>query len=126
MNAPSPSPAKNKRRKAYFKGHYAETIAALLLVMKGYRIIARRFKTRHGEIDLIARKGNTIIFVEVKARADKEAALYSIHPKQRQRISDAAQVFLHKRHMGGEYLTRFDAIAIAPFCWPLHIKNAWR
>ena len=83
-----PSPA---RVAAFRSGLSAETRAAAYLMVKGYRILARRFRTPHGEIDLVAQRRQLVAFIEVKARASLEEAAYAVTPRQQRRIIDAAQ-----------------------------------
>ena len=83
-----------KRVRAYRHGLLAETIAALLLRLKGHRILARRFKTPVGEIDLVALKGKRLAFVEVKRRKTLEEAGWSLPTRARWRIVRAAQYWL--------------------------------
>src|ERR1700744_2022214 len=93
--------AANPERVAAFRtGLSAEGRAAALLMAKGYRIVARRFRTPHGEIDIVARRRNLIAFVEVKARASLDEAAYAVTPRQQQRIIEAAQAWLmaHPEH----------------------------
>jgi putative endonuclease len=113
-------------RDTYASGLRAEAFAALLLRLKGYRILARRYKTRVGEIDLIARRGRTIAFVEVKARRSLAAALESLTPAMRARICRAALSYIARnpRHAGCDL--RFDLIAAAPPFYWRHLDNAWR
>jgi putative endonuclease len=113
------------RRRAYGLGLRAETWAALLLQMKGYRILARRHARGGGEIDLIARRGRTLVFVEVKARPSIDAGLEAIPPAQRRRIVRGAEGFLaHQPRYAGHDI-RFDVILVAPRRWPLHIRDAF-
>jgi putative endonuclease len=97
--------------------------------MKGYRIAQMRYKTPVGEIDLIARKGKTIIFVEVKIRPSLDEALYAIHKKNRDRVTRAALYYLSDSAPPGAQESpdiRFDVFAIAPpFFWR-HLDNAWQ
>ena len=79
---------------AFRTGLSAESRAAALLMAKGYRILAKRFRTPYGEIDLIARKRNLLAFIEVKARANLDDAAYAVTPRQQRRIIDAAQAWL--------------------------------
>ena len=115
----------NKRRKAYRRGHAAEYLAALFLLAKGYRIAARRFKTPVGEVDLIARKADLVIFVEVKARASHQAALDSITLTAQRRIEAAANWWLSQQQDGGRLSWRFDVVTIVPRRWPRHHENVW-
>ena len=72
---------REKKRVAFFRGHSAERFAAMVLLLKGFRIVARRYRTRLGEIDLIARRGNLVLIVEVKARSSLEAAQLAVTPQ---------------------------------------------
>jgi putative endonuclease len=113
-----------KPKNTYTSGIYAEYLAAVYLWLKGYKIIARRFKTKMGEIDLIAQKGKTIICVEVKYRGDMDSALGAVSEFSRRRIENAARIYMSQsRRM--DMSVRFDVIAIT---WPFfirHIDNAW-
>jgi putative endonuclease len=117
--AKTASPA---RVAAFQTGLSAETQAAAVLIAKGYRILARRFRTPHGEIDIVARRRN--LLVEVKARASLDDAAYAVTPRQQARIV-AAQVWLmaHPEHAG--YDLRFDAMLIAPRRLPRHLPAAF-
>ena len=110
----------------YEKGVAGEWIAAWLLRFKGYRILAQRFKSGPGEIDLIARRRRTLAFVEVKARPSLREGLEAVTPRQRQRICRAAAVFLSGRPGLAGYDQRFDIIVVRPWAWPLHVANAWQ
>lgn len=118
----SPSP---ERVAAFRTGLSAETKAAALLIAKGYRILARRFRTPHGEIDIIARRGDLIAFVEVKARASLDDAAYAVTPRQQQRIIDAAQGWLMAHPEHAELELRFDAVLVAPKSLPRHLTAAF-
>ena len=120
--AKTASPA---RVAAFRTGLSAESRAAALLMAKGYRILAKRFKTPHGEIDLVARKRNLLVFVEVKARARLDDAAYAVTPRQQQRIIDAAQGWLMVHPEHAEFDLRFDAILIAPRHLPRHLLAAF-
>lgn len=115
-----------KKQKAYKKGHTAETLAAWLLRVKGYSILARREKTPVGEIDLIARRGKLLIFVEVKARTCETAAAEAITPKNRDRVIRAAQYYIGNRPALAGYTMRFDAILLSSNGFPRHVKDAWQ
>src|SRR6187397_668374 len=98
------------RRQANRLGHAAEWRAVWRLRLAGYSILARRYKTRVGEIDIVARRGGVLAFVEVKARADIEAAGFSLHGRQFGRVSRAASLFVaHHPHYAAHSL-RFDAM----------------
>lgn len=117
---------KSKRQKHWHRGWLSETFSMWWLRICGYKILARRFKARRGEVDLIAKRGNTIVFVEVKFRKDRASGLWSITPRQQQRIAAAAEEFLQKHPHLQSCLMRFDAIIVKPFRPPYHMKGAWR
>jgi putative endonuclease len=96
------------------------------LRLTGFRVLARRFATPVGEIDLIARRGRLLIFVEVKRRADLAAAGEALQPRQQQRIARAAEVFLQRRPALRGLECRFDVVAVAPWRWPRHVQDVWR
>ena len=109
-------------RQARFRlGHWAEWVASLALTLKGYRILARRCKTHSGEIDLIAVRGGTLAFVEVKARATLEAAQASISNRQAARSRRAASLWLGERTRYHNFEQRFDALYIVAGLWPHHV-----
>jgi putative endonuclease len=120
--AKSASPA---RGLAFRTGLSAESRAAALLMADGYRILAKPFKTPHGKIDLVARKRNLLVFVEVKARTRFEDAAYAVTPRQQQRIIDATQGWLIAPPEHAEFDLRFDAILIAPRHLPRHLLAAF-
>jgi putative endonuclease len=117
---------KRSRRGAHLFGLTAESIAALLLCLKGYAILDRRFMVSGGEIDLIAKKGGTIAFVEVKARADLEIAAISIDATKRRRIARAARVWLARNPWAAGLTLRGDAIFVAPRRLPRHTPSAYK
>src|SRR5882724_10292623 len=90
----APRPPRPERQIAFQLGISAESRAAALLIAKGFRILARRFKSPAGEIDIVARRRQLLVFVEVKARADLDAAAFAVTPRQRQRIAAAAEAWL--------------------------------
>ncbi|HEY0218914.1 MAG TPA: YraN family protein [Afipia sp.] len=110
---------------AFQTGISAESRACVLLLAKGYRILARRFRTPHGEIDVVARRRDVLVFVEVKARAALDDAAYAVTPRQCQRITAAAQAWLmtHPHHANLD--CRFDAILVAPKRFPRHLEAAF-
>jgi putative endonuclease len=117
---------KNAKRLAAFRlGVSAESVAAVFLGAKGYRTIARRWKSPVGEIDLVIKRGGLIVFVEVKARKDFDQAAESVLVRQRRRIVAAAQAWLaaHPEHAG--YDMRFDAVLVAPGRMPQHVVAAF-
>jgi putative endonuclease len=117
-----PSPA---RVAAFRTGLSAEARAAAFLMAKGYRILAKRFRTPYGEIDLVARRRNLLVFVEVKARASLDDAAYAVTPRQQQRIIDAAQAWLMAHPEHADFDLRFDAMLIAPRRLPRHVSAAF-
>ena len=117
--------ASPERIAAFQTGLSAESRAAALLMAKGYRILAKRFRTPHGEIDLVAKRPNLIAFVEVKARASLDEAAYAVTPRQQQRIINAAQGWLMAHPEHAEFDMRFDAMLIAPKRLPRHLLAAF-
>jgi putative endonuclease len=116
----------NEKRQAAFKlGVSAEARAALLLAAKGYRELARRWKSPVGEVDLVVRRGRTLVFVEVKARSQIDDAAWSVLTRQKRRIVAAAEAWLaaHPEHEG--YDIRFDAVLVAPGRLPRHLVAAF-
>ena len=114
------------RESAYRHGRLAEALAALLLVAKGYRLLARRYRTKLGEIDLIARRGRLVAFVEVKARPTRREALESIGEAAEQRIVDAADLWLAHHPDAAGLDLRYDIILVTPWRPPQHIADAFR
>jgi len=100
-------------------------LAAFALRAKGYRILARNFKTKSGEIDIIARKGDLIAIVEVKARRDLRASVDAVGYQSRQRIHAAANYWLTTRKDAHLLSFRFDIIAVQPWSWPRHLEDAF-
>jgi putative endonuclease len=117
--------ASPERVAAFRTGLSAESRAAAYLMAKGYRILAKRFRTPHGEIDIVARKRNLVAFVEVKARASLDEAAYAVTPRQQVRIIEAAQGWLMAHPEHAEYELRFDAMLIAPRRLPRHLLAAF-
>lgn len=119
---PPPAPA---RVAAFRSGVDAEARAADYLKARGYEILAMRYKTPHGEIDLIARSDALVAFVEVKARGRLDDAAYAVTPRQQKRIIDAAQAWLaaHPGHDACDL--RFDALLISPRAHPRHLIAAF-
>lgn|SRR5512146_2172436 len=115
------------RRKAERRGRRSEFIAIVLLLLKGYRILARRLRTPSGEIDLIARSPKGLVcFIEVKARGEALAAAQSLSGRQKARIGRAAMQYLAQRPRLARKGMRFDIIAVAPGRLPRHYRDAWR
>jgi putative endonuclease len=122
---PAPKPAAPARIAAFRAGLSAEARAAAFLMAKGYRILAKRFRTPYGEIDIVARKRNLLAFVEVKARANLDDAAYAVTPRQQARIIDAAQAWLMAHPEHANFELRFDAMLIAPRRLPRHLLAAF-
>ncbi len=114
-----------KRQKAEKRGHHAETTALILLRIKGYRLLARRFKSHHGEIDLIVRRGQTTAFIEVKARNTHDDAITSVTVYQSKRIAAAAALWMAQDPLAAQSFCRFDIVAVNAYLWPKHIENAF-
>lgn len=108
------------------KGVLAEWLCCFVLLMKGYGIVARRKQTPLGEVDIVARRGKTFVFIEVKYRSALPHELPVIKGQQ-QRIERAAQ-YIMKTHRNGKWVpnVRFDLIVVVPWQWPRHIQGAWR
>jgi putative endonuclease len=124
-----PSPAESaygaRRRVAFRFGLSAESRATALLIAKGYRILARRFRTPLGEIDIIARRRDVLVFVEVKARDNFDEAAESIGKRQQNRIVGAAQMWLAAHPEDLMRDMRFDAILVIPGHLPRHLPAAF-
>jgi len=115
-----------RRRAAERRGRRGELLARALLMLKGYRILGRRVRTRVGEIDLIARTPSGILcFVEVKVRAAEEAAVESVRIPQQVRIGRAAQLYLSQRPEMGRKGVRFDVVTVGEGGFPRHFAGAW-
>ena len=113
------------RHAAEKRGRGAETIAALWLRLHGWKILARRAKVRGGEVDIIARRGRTLAFVEVKARATEDAAAFSLDAYRLRRVVVAAERLAPRYMREGDEL-RIDAIYIVPRRWPCHLPDIWQ
>jgi len=123
---PSPSKPKSKARiDAYLGGHRGETLAAWFLRLKLYRIVTRRYKTPVGEIDLIAERFGTTVFIEVKARSRAASETETLEAVNSSRIVRAAQYWLARHPAKAETDFRFDVIFLAPRRWPRHVINAF-
>lgn len=113
------------KQKSEIFGRMGEIIAIIFMTFKFYRLISWREKTKSGEIDLIFSKGKTLVFVEVKARKTIELARTSITKTQQERIRAGASNFTIRKSWAQKMAWRYDAILIAPFKFPVHIKNAF-
>jgi len=112
------------RRAAEARGRDGERRAAWYLWLKGWRILDRRVRTRSGEVDLVARKGNLIAFVEVKARATGAELDFAIDERRLARVAAAAEILMPRYATAGEDV-RIDVVLVAPGQLPRHIENAW-
>jgi putative endonuclease len=115
----------DRRQRAEKRGRTAELIAAAAYVLRGYQILGRRVKTPLGEIDLVARKGKLIVFIEVKWRKDKDDAILAVSRNARRRIEAAGRLFISRRSGFATFGVRYDIAAING----LHvflIRDAWR
>jgi len=121
---PAAGERKKRRRRARNHGRRAEIFAALFLGLKGYRILARGFRVDGGEIDLIAIKSDSIVFVEVKLRPTLDEARLAIDATKRRRMSRAAKVWLTANPWAVAMTLRGDAMALAPWRWPQHSPAA--
>ena len=116
-----------RRKAAEIRGRRSETLAAVFLVCKFYRVIGRRVKTRVGELDLVALSPSGVLcFVEVKARGLENDAVAAMTLRQRARIARAAALYLAARPGLRHKAVRFDAMLVTPRRWPTHIRDAWR
>jgi putative endonuclease len=113
------------RVQAYRRGVLAESLVALLLRLKGYRVLARRYRTPVGEIDLVALRGRRLAFVEVKRRKTAQDAAWTVPARQRRRIMRAAQYWLAGHPGFGGYELGFDVVLTAPLVWPRFIEDAF-
>lgn len=108
------------RKRAHGLGLFAEHVSVVLLRLKGYQVLARRYQIRGGEIDIVARRGGTVAFVEVKVRPTLDEARTSINFAKRRRISRAARNWLASNPWAATFTWRGDAVYLAPWRWPRH------
>ena len=113
-----------KRQRAERGGRRAESLAALWLQLKGWQIVAKRARTPVGEVDLIARRGRLLAFIEVKARATAEDASLALDEYRLRRIAAAAEALAPRYMRAGDDI-RVDAIFIVPWRLPRHLENVW-
>lgn len=115
-----------RRHRAWRRGLWAETACAVALVLRGYRIVARRLRSPVGEIDIVARRGAVLAVIEVKARPDAAAAAEAVTPQQKQRLIRAAAWLVSGRPALAALQLRFDVMLVTPWRWPRHVVDAWR
>ena len=113
------------RQEAEKRGRSAETIACWYLRLRGWRILARRVRVRSGEVDVVARRGRTLAFVEVKARSSEEAAGLALDHWRLRRVAAAAEQLTARYGREGDHV-RVDAVLIVPGRWPRHLPNIWQ
>lgn len=111
---------------ARISGHRGEVTAAILLMLKGYRILGFRLKTPQAEIDILAIRGRTLVAVEVKRRTSLLAALEAVSHDQRERLRRAAVNLAARRPALAGAAVRLDLVALAPGRLPVHIPDAWK
>lgn len=114
------------RRRHERRGHRGEWLAAMALMLKGYRIVARRYRTRLGEIDLIARRGDLVLIVEVKVRPTLVQAMEAVGRMSERRIEAAADLWLARQPDHARLSLRFDLVAVTPRRWPVHVANVFQ
>ena len=119
---PAPRP---ERQVAFRLGLSAESRAAAYLIAKGHRIVARRWRSPVGEIDIVARKRRTLVFVEVKARERLDDAAEAVIVRQQRRIIAAAEAWLAAHPEDANSDIRFDVVLVAPRSLPRHIVAAF-
>ncbi|MEM1378185.1 MAG: YraN family protein [Pseudomonadota bacterium] len=118
-------PDTDKRKRAEKLGRRAEWFAEIALLVRGYRVVARRFKTKAGEVDLIARRGTLIVMVEVKARQTLEAAHDAVTHTALRRIEAAGDIWLSRQPDFAKLSVRYDLIAVLPRRWPIHVPSIY-
>lgn len=114
-----------KRQKAWRRGHIAEYLAAAFLMLKGYRILAIRHRTKLGEIDIVARKGDLAVFVEVKSRRGAQEAIDAVSFSSQNRIRAASDLWLARQPDFARLSQRYDIVAMLPGRWPQHFPDAF-
>jgi putative endonuclease len=112
------------RRIAEKQGRTGERIAAWWLRLQGWRIVGERVRTARGEVDLIARRGRILAFVEVKTRRDAAALALAIDDYRLRRVVHAAEALVARYGAGAEEI-RFDVMLVRPWRLPIHLKNVW-
>jgi putative endonuclease len=113
------------RQRARRRGKLAELLCRIHLRLRGWKIVARGWRCPVGEIDIIARRGNVLAIIEVKARATVASAAHAIAPRQRRRIARAASAFLLARPELAGLSVRFDVMLVASLRVPRHLPNVW-
>jgi putative endonuclease len=112
------------RREAEQRGRSAETLACWYLRFKGWRILARRVRVPGGEVDIVARRGRTLAFIEVKARSSEQAAAFALDRYRLRRVAVAAERLMPRYMREGDQV-RIDALFVVPRKLPRHLANVW-
>lgn len=113
------------RKTAERRGRGAETLACWYLRLKGWRILARRARVPGGEVDIVARRGRTLAFVEVKARSSEASAEFALDHWRLRRVAIAAERLMPRFMRDGDDV-RIDALFMVPRRWPRHLPNVWQ
>ncbi len=114
-----------KRSKAERHGRRAERWAALYLMLTGWRILGRRVRSPRGEVDIVARRGKTLCFIEVKWRGSREELDTAITEPRLRRVAAAAETIARRYEKPGD-TQRIDVMLMAPRSWPRRVVNAWQ
>ncbi|MEM7299766.1 MAG: YraN family protein [Pseudomonadota bacterium] len=117
--------ASDRRKKAERRGRRAEFAAIIALLIKGYRISAWRYRTKLGEVDIIARRGTLIAVIEVKARPTVAECVDAVTRTAQSRIAAAADHWLARQKAPHEHSVRYDIMAVCPWRWPEHLEDCW-
>lgn len=112
------------RKQAERRGRRGETLAAWFLRLHGWMIVARRLRTPRGEVDLVARRGRMVAFIEVKWRRNGADLATAIDEFRLRRVAAGAESVAHRYLRPGDDM-RIDVLLLAPRRWPHHIRNAW-
>jgi putative endonuclease len=123
---PARQTAMHRRQRAQRRGRFAEWLCLWHLRLRGWRILARGWRCPSGEIDILARRGRVLAIIEVKSRNQLDAAASALSPRQRRRITRAAEAFLLSRPDLARLEPRFDLMLVAPLRVPRHWPGAWR
>ena len=115
----------DQRRRALRRGGFSEYLAALSLILRGYRILAMRYRVKAGEIDIIAKKGDLVSFIEVKARRTTDEAVFAVNGLTQSRIRNASLYWLKTQKDAGQLSLSYDIIAVRPWRWPEHFRDAY-
>lgn len=123
--AADPGRRSRKARRSGLTGRRAEWLAILWLTLKGYRLLERRFGGKGGEIDLVMKRGRTVAFVEVKARADLDMAMLAITPEKQRLVERRIRHWLSRNAWASGHHLRADAVFLAPWRRPRHVPAAF-